>query len=75
MLRPLKLPGDFGVGVDLIFRGFQDAPADKQEVAIDGLKSLQSMWPLVQVGRWISPSLRDIFEGFIWEETRSRWAW
>lgn len=68
MLRPLKLPGDFGVGVDLIFRGFQDAPADKQEVAIDGLKSLQSMWPLVQVGRYISPSLRDIFEGFIWEE-------
>ena len=68
MLRPLKLPEDFRVGVDLIFRGFQDAPADKKEVAVDALRSLKSVWPLIQVGRLISPALRDMFRGFIWEE-------
>jgi ribosomal protein S18 acetylase RimI-like enzyme len=68
MLRTLKLPGDLRVGVDLIFRGFQEQRSDKKEVAVDSLRTLQFLWPLIQVGRLVSPTLRDIFPGYIWEE-------
>ena len=68
MLRPLKLPGDFPIGVDLIFRSFQEERPDKMEVAVDALKSLRSLWPFIQVGRLVSPALQDLFRGYIWEE-------
>ncbi len=68
MLRPLKPPADLSIGVDLVLRGFQDTRADKKEVAVDALKSLRNLWPLIRIGGVISPSLRDSFQGFIWEE-------
>ena len=68
MLRPLKLPGDFPIGVDLIFHGFQEEPPDKKEVAVDAIKSLRSLWPFIRVGSLVSPALQDLFRGYIWEE-------
>ena len=68
MIRPLKLPGDFRVGVDLILHGFQNERVDKKEVAVDSLRSLRYLWPLIRIGSLFSPGLRDYYRGYIWEE-------
>jgi len=68
MLRPLKLPGDFRVGVDLIVRGFPHEHPDKKDVAVDSLRTLRYLWPLVRIGQLISPALRDYYQGYVWEE-------
>jgi ribosomal protein S18 acetylase RimI-like enzyme len=73
-LRPLNLPADFKVLTQLTIDTFQypeneswSVQSDDQENITDMFKSAQKMWPLMRLAQLISPALRDIIRGYIWE--------
>ncbi len=74
-LRPFILPKDLDLMNSLVMDGFQypENPAwsvqeDEKEGMIDRLKGLKRMWPLMRLMQTFSPSLRNIMNGFIFEE-------
>jgi ribosomal protein S18 acetylase RimI-like enzyme len=42
--------------------------ADEKESLVDMLRSLRRLWPLIRLIQLISPSLRDVLLGYVWEE-------
>lgn len=74
-MRPLRLPGDLAVLAEVVPRAFQypenpewSLRQDEMEDLIRMIRSLRRLWPLVRILQLFSPSLRDLFRGFIWEE-------
>jgi len=74
-MRPLKLPGDLLPLADMIVAAFQypenpewGIQADEEEDIAREIKTLRRLWPLFRVAQLISPTMRDIFRGFVWEE-------
>jgi len=60
---------------DTLVRTFQypDHPewgvqSDEQEQLVDGIRRIRRIWPMVRFLQPISPGLRDILRGFVWEE-------
>jgi ribosomal protein S18 acetylase RimI-like enzyme len=41
---------------------------DEQESLTDSMKSLKRIWPIIRLAQWLSPNLRDILRGHVWEE-------
>jgi ribosomal protein S18 acetylase RimI-like enzyme len=41
---------------------------DEQESLIDGMVNLRRIWPIIRLAQWLSPNLRDILRGYVWEE-------
>jgi len=73
--RPLALPRDLIPVADMLVEAFQypDHPewgvqSDEQRQIVESLRRMGRIWPLVRVLQWISPSLRDVARGFVWEE-------
>ncbi len=74
-MRPLRLPQDLAPAADLLVRMFQypDHPewsvqSDEQDQVVDAIRRLRAIWPLFRVLQWISPSMRNLIRGFVWEE-------
>jgi len=74
-MRPLKLPGDLSVIADVVPRTFQypenpewSLRQDELEDIIRMVRSLRRLWPIVRLLQVFSPTLRDLFRGFVWEE-------
>jgi ribosomal protein S18 acetylase RimI-like enzyme len=74
-LRPIQLPKDIQVMVDLIINGFQypenetwSLQFDQKENMVSVMKSAQRLWPFLWIARLFSPHWRDYTCGFIWEE-------
>lgn len=74
-MRPLQLPQDLSVLVDVIPHAFQypenpewSLRADEMEDLVRSIRTIRRLWPLVRTLQAISPPLRDLFRGFLWEE-------
>jgi len=74
-MRPIRLPQDLKPLTDMLVRTFQypehpewSIKPDEQEDIVQTIRSLRRLWPLLRVFQVFSPSLRDIFRGFVWEE-------
>ena len=74
-IRPFILPKDLDTMNSLVIDGFQypenptwSVQEDEKEGMIDRLNGVKRMWPLMRIMQILSPSLRDIMRGFIFEE-------
>ncbi len=74
-MRPLELPRDLLPAADMLVRSFQypehpgwGVQSDEQQQIVESMKRMRRIWPLVRVLQRISPSLRDMVRGFVWEE-------
>ena len=74
-LRPMKLPGDFAPVIDMVAETFQypenpewGIQADEHQDMAREVRVLQRVWPLFRVLQALSPALRNVFGGFVWEE-------
>ena len=74
-MRPLRLPADLAVLGEVVPRAFQypenpewSLRRDEMEDIVRTIRSLRRIWPLVRILQIFSPTLRDLFRGFVWEE-------
>jgi len=74
-IRSLKLPRDLAPLEKMIVRAFQypenpdwSIQADEEEEIGRELKTLRRIWPIIRTLQIVSPSLRDLLRGFVWEE-------
>jgi len=74
-VRTIKLPADLHAMGELLLEAFHypenetwSVQADEQESLTDMLRSLRRLWPLIRLIQLVSPSLRDVLLGYIWEE-------
>jgi len=74
-MRPLRLPGDLSVLVEVVPRAFQypenpewSLRQDELEDIVRTIRSVRRLWPIIRLLQLFSPSLRDLFRGFVWEE-------
>lgn len=74
-LRPFALPQDLPTLIDLIPPTFQypenDAwsmQADEVEDFVESMDGFRRIWWLLRIAGWLSPPLRDILRGYVWEE-------
>jgi len=74
-MRPLKFPGDLLPLADMIVAAFQypenpewGIQADEEEDIAREIKTLRKLWPLFRIVQLVSPAMRDLFRGFVWEE-------
>ena len=74
-IRLLKLPDDLVPLGQMAAETFQypDHPewsvqTDEAESMAASVKNYRRIWPLIRLVQWLSPALRDILHGYIWEE-------
>lgn len=74
-IRALSLPKDLAPLEKMIIRTFQypenpewSIQADEEDNVAREIKTLRRMWPAIRVMQLLSPSLRDLVRGFVWEE-------
>ena len=74
-IRTLNLPGDPEPLAEMIGEAFQypDHPewsvqSDEVESISDSMRNYRRMWPILRFLQWLSPALRDILHGHVWEE-------
>jgi len=75
-LRPMRLPGDFASVIDMMAETFHypenpewGIQADEQQDLARDAKVLKRVWPIFRVLQAVSPSLRGVLGGFVWEES------
>jgi len=74
-IRPIRLPADFDVIAEITPACFTypenpdwSVQTDEAEGLVDQTRTLRRIWPLIRIGQALSPALRDVFQGFLWEE-------
>jgi ribosomal protein S18 acetylase RimI-like enzyme len=74
-IRLLKLPNDLEPLSEMAAETFQypDHPewsvqADEVESIAASMVNYRRMWPVVRLLQWLSPALRDVLHGYVWEE-------
>jgi len=74
-LRLIKLPADFMPLTEVVTRSFQypenDAwslQTDEKEQFVASMRNLRRIWPLIGLIQAVSPTLRDLIRGYVWEE-------
>ncbi|MEM7126038.1 MAG: GNAT family N-acetyltransferase [Chloroflexota bacterium] len=74
-IRPIQLPHDFLPLADAITASFQypeneewSIQPDEKADIVEQVRMMRRLWPLVKLLQRISPSLRDLITGYIWEE-------
>jgi len=76
-LRPLKLPEDFQPVADVTPKMFHypensawSLQTDEADEFIEATKMLKRIWPIIWLAQAVSPPIRDVMLGFVWEEDR-----
>jgi len=71
-LRPLRLPQDLIPLGKMICHTFQypenpewSVQTDEKEQIVDTIRIFRRLWPLVRLGQYLSPSLRDMLRGYV----------
>ncbi|MBI5927743.1 MAG: GNAT family N-acetyltransferase [Chloroflexi bacterium] len=74
-LRPFTMPKDIDSMLEVWKSAarYPDHPEwdmqdEEQEAALDTLKTVKKLWPIMRVLLLISPSMKDMMRGFIWDE-------
>lgn len=74
-LRPLNLPNDLNVIGDVVIHSFRypeneqwSLQSEDREMMVRSLKKFRMMWPLIELSQIISPKLKDMIRGLVWEE-------
>ena len=74
-LRPFRLPADLDVMLELLPRSFHypenpewSVQEDEKQSFLDMANAARRLWPIFSVLFKVSPSLRDVLHGFIWEQ-------
>jgi ribosomal protein S18 acetylase RimI-like enzyme len=74
-IRAIALPRDLTILSGMVIETFQypenpewSVQDDQQEKLVEGIAGLRRMWPLIRAIQTVSPSLRDILRGRVWEE-------
>jgi|SRR5579871_2855492 ribosomal protein S18 acetylase RimI-like enzyme len=74
-MRPFRLPADLPLLMKLLPPTFEypDHPewslqADEAESFLKMIKTARQLWPLIFLLGRVSPAMRDVLHGFIWEE-------
>lgn len=74
-IRENQFPQDLTMLGDLLTESFQypDNPewsvqSDELEELSDSIKAIRKIWPLIRFGQLFSPQMRDILQGYLWEE-------
>ncbi len=74
-IRKMSLPADLDNLYDLITQSFQypehpewNAEEDERQGLAETIKTVKRIWPLYRVMRLLSPALKDVLHGYIWEE-------
>jgi ribosomal protein S18 acetylase RimI-like enzyme len=74
-MRELKLPADLMPIGELVTESFQypeneawSVQTDEKEQLLDTVGNLRRLWPLIRLIQSVSPPLRDIYRGHVWEE-------
>ena len=74
-MRPIKLPNDLLPLAEMLVDTFQypeneawSVQSDEQEQLVEGMRNLSRMWPLIRLIQLLSPPLRDLLRGYVWEE-------
>lgn len=74
-VRPFKLPEDLPLIADVIINSFQypenekwSLQAEDRIMIANSLKKLRYMWPIVKISHFLSPKLKNMMKGFVWEQ-------
>jgi len=74
-MRPIRFPGDLLPMGDMLVETFQypenpewSIQTDEAEDIAQTVRGLKRMWPLIRILQVLSPPLRDLLRGFLWEE-------
>ncbi len=78
-LRPFTMPKDIDSMLEVwtVAAKYPDHPEwdmqdEEQESALDMLRTVKKLWPLFRVLLLISPSMKDMMLGYVWEEDGKR---
>jgi ribosomal protein S18 acetylase RimI-like enzyme len=41
---------------------------DEEEALSESMQNIQRIWPIIRLAQWLSPDLRDLLRGYVWEE-------
>jgi ribosomal protein S18 acetylase RimI-like enzyme len=74
-MRLIKLPTDLIPLTEVVTESFQypenenwSVQTDEKEMLVDSMKYIRRLWPLIRLIQILSPPLRDILRGYVWEE-------
>ena len=74
-IRPIRLPNDFDILAEITPACFAypenpdwSVQTDEAEGLVDQTRTLKRIWPLLRLGAMLSPAMRDVFQGFLWEQ-------
>lgn len=74
-MRNLQLPHDLVPMAEMTVETWQypenpewGLQPDEKESITDSMKSLKRIWPIIRLAQLLSPNLRDILRGYVWEE-------
>ena len=74
-LRAIQVPADLVPVADMVVESFHypENPAwsvrtDEKEQLVNGIRNVARIWPLIWLVGLVSPQMRDVFRGHVWEE-------
>ena len=74
-MRLIRWPADIMPVVEMIIDAFQypeneawSVQIDEAEQLNDGMRNVARIWPLIRLIQVVSPPMRDILQGYLWEE-------
>ncbi len=74
-MRLLQLPNDLVPMAEMVLETWQypenpewSLQQDEKTSMIESMKNLRRIWPIIRLAQFLSPQLRDIFRGYVWEE-------
>jgi ribosomal protein S18 acetylase RimI-like enzyme len=76
-MRLLQLPNDLLPMAKMTLDAWQypenpqwSLQQDEEESLIESMKNFRRIWPIIRLAQWLSPNLRDILRGYVWEEDK-----
>ena len=74
-MRLIRWPADIMPVVEMIVESFQypeneawSVQTDEKEQLVDGMRNVACIWPLISLIQAVSPPMRDLMRGYVWEE-------
>jgi len=74
-MRLIRWPADIMPVVEMIVESFHypeneawSVQTDEKEQIVDGMRNMARIWPLIRLIQAVSPPMRDLLRGYVWEE-------